>query len=122
MQAVGMDGHQRQVWERMVEFHDDSLIDAFWSHEAPIDMELELRTARWAPATPRTTMTSTERSKHSEHGRSTLSPRPSTSEPDRAPDLPRRALRGDAGPPLVSNPHRQLWPASALRHSSTHAA
>jgi hypothetical protein len=72
-----MNEHQRRVWERMVEsidsyragrvnlgklvsdlrglmgaadLHDESLIDAFWNHEAPIDMELELRTEPWAPA------------------------------------------------------------------------
>jgi hypothetical protein len=29
--------------------HDPALIDEFWNHEAPIDMELELRTEDWAP-------------------------------------------------------------------------
>jgi len=72
-----MDEHQRRVWARMVEsidsyragrmdlgklvsdlrglmgaadLHNESLIHAFWNHEAPIEMELELRTEPWAPA------------------------------------------------------------------------
>ena len=71
-----MDEHQRRVWARMIEeikrfrdgeielrklvqdlqglmggadLHDGDLIDEFWNHEAPIDMELELRTEQWAP-------------------------------------------------------------------------
>jgi len=31
------------------DLHDQSLIAEFWSHEAPIDMELEPRTEDWAP-------------------------------------------------------------------------
>jgi hypothetical protein len=71
-----MDDHQRRVWGRMiesidayragqfdlrklvvdlqgllgaVELHDDHLVREWWNHEAPIDMELELRTEAWAP-------------------------------------------------------------------------
>jgi hypothetical protein len=29
--------------------HRQALIDEFWCYEAPIDMELELRTEDWAP-------------------------------------------------------------------------
>jgi|Tabmets5t2r1_1033131.scaffolds.fasta_scaffold09098_2 hypothetical protein len=29
--------------------HDQALIDEFWNHEAPIDVELGLRTEDWAP-------------------------------------------------------------------------
>jgi len=31
------------------DLHDQALINEFWNHEAPIDMELELRTEDWAP-------------------------------------------------------------------------
>lgn len=31
------------------DLHDGNLIDEFWSRQAPIDMELELRTEPWAP-------------------------------------------------------------------------
>ena len=31
------------------DLHDDSLVSEFWNHEAPIGMELELRTENWAP-------------------------------------------------------------------------
>jgi len=31
------------------DLHDQALIDEFWNHQAPIDMELELRTEDWAP-------------------------------------------------------------------------
>jgi hypothetical protein len=71
-----MDDHQRRVWARMIEsvdayraghfdlrklvvdlqgllgaadLHDAHLVNEWWDHEAPIDMELELRTEAWAP-------------------------------------------------------------------------
>jgi hypothetical protein len=71
-----MDEHQRRTWGRMLEqvdaydagdvtlaqlvtnlqgllgatdLRDDALVREFWNHEAPIDMELELRTENWAP-------------------------------------------------------------------------
>jgi hypothetical protein len=31
------------------DLHDQALINEFWNHEAPIDMEFELRTEDWAP-------------------------------------------------------------------------
>jgi hypothetical protein len=31
------------------DLHDGHLVDEFWAKQAPIDMELELRTEAWAP-------------------------------------------------------------------------
>jgi hypothetical protein len=31
------------------DLHDTALVQAWWDHEAEIDMELELRTEGWAP-------------------------------------------------------------------------
>jgi hypothetical protein len=73
---VRVDEHQRRVWMRMIksvdafragdvdlrklvadlqgllgaaDLHDTDLINEWWNHAAPIDMELELRTEAWAP-------------------------------------------------------------------------
>jgi hypothetical protein len=31
------------------DLQDQAIIDEFWNHDAPIDMQLELRTEDWAP-------------------------------------------------------------------------
>jgi hypothetical protein len=73
---VRVDEHERRVWSRMIasidayragdltlaklvpdlqgllgaaDLHDTRIINEFWDHTAPIDMELELRTEAWAP-------------------------------------------------------------------------
>jgi hypothetical protein len=32
------------------DLHDTDLVGEWWNHQAPIDMELELRTEAWAPS------------------------------------------------------------------------